>query len=106
MPKKNSADATMATGRLMYMLDLARGSSHIASTRKSDTRERAIAEVLAGFEAVHGRQLLDVFRELLARRPRSAAMRRRPPRYGSSGGGKRTQQRKHRPVSVGPKNHP
>lgn len=33
MSKKNRADAAMARGRLIYMLELARGGSHIASTR-------------------------------------------------------------------------
>lgn len=66
MSKKNRADAAMAQGRVIYMLELARGSSHIASTRKPETRDRAIAEVLEGFVEVHGLQRLDIFRELLA----------------------------------------
>ena len=66
MPKKNMAGATMARGRVTYMLELARGSSHIASTRKAETLNRAIAEVLNGFCQVHGLQALGVFRELLA----------------------------------------
>lgn len=49
------------------MLELAaRGSSHIASTRKRETRDRAIAEVLEEFSEVHGLQRLNIFRELLA----------------------------------------
>jgi hypothetical protein len=66
MSKKNRADAAMARGRMIYMVELARGSSHIASTRKPETRDRAIAEVLEGFSKVHGLQRLDIFRELLA----------------------------------------
>ena len=66
MPKKNIAGATLAQGRVTYMLELARGSSHIASTRKAETLNRAIAEVLTGFCQVHGLQALGVFRELLA----------------------------------------
>jgi hypothetical protein len=66
MPKKNIAGGTMAQGRVTYMLELARGSSHIASTRKAETLNRAIAEVLSGFCQVHGLQALGVFRELLA----------------------------------------
>lgn len=66
MPRKNHTDARLVRARLTYMLELARGSSHIASTRQRDTRERAIAEVLQGFGEHHGQQLLAVFRELLA----------------------------------------
>jgi hypothetical protein len=66
MSKKSRTDAAMAQGRAIYMLELARGSSHIASTRKPETRDRAIAEVLEGFGEVHGLQRLDIFRELLA----------------------------------------
>jgi hypothetical protein len=66
MPKKNIAGATLAQGRVTYMLELARGSSHIASTRTPKTLNRAIAEVLTGFCQVHGLQALGVFRELLA----------------------------------------
>jgi hypothetical protein len=66
MPKKNMTDAAMAQGRLIYMLELARGSSHIASTRTPETLNRAIAEVLNGFCEVHGLQALGVFQELLA----------------------------------------
>jgi hypothetical protein len=66
MSKKDRTDAALTQGRLIYMLELARGSSHIASTRKPETRDRAIAEVLEGFGEVHGLQRLDIFRELLA----------------------------------------
>jgi hypothetical protein len=66
MPKKNNAVVALAQGRMTYMLELARGSSHIASTRKPETRDRAIADVLEEFRKVHGAQALDVFRELLA----------------------------------------
>ncbi|MFM0342457.1 hypothetical protein [Paraburkholderia fungorum] len=66
MPKKNMAGATMAQGRVIYMLELARGSSHIASTRTPQTLNRAITEVLDGFCEVHGLHALNVFVELLA----------------------------------------
>ncbi|MFL9913257.1 hypothetical protein [Paraburkholderia sp. RL17-337-BIB-A] len=66
MPKKNIAGAAMAQGRVSYMLELARGSSHIVSTRTPETLSRAIAEVLNGFCQVHGLQASGVFRELLA----------------------------------------
>jgi hypothetical protein len=66
MPKKNITDVALVQGRLLFMLELARGSSHITSTRKPESRDRAIAEVLEGFSKVHGLQRLDIFRELLA----------------------------------------
>lgn len=66
MPRKNIEPVRLVQARLTYMLELARGSSHIASTRKPDTRDRAIAEALQGFAEVHGLPLLYTFRELLA----------------------------------------
>ncbi|MFM0041060.1 hypothetical protein PQR05_09610 [Paraburkholderia sediminicola] len=66
MPKKTISGTAMAQGRVTYMLELVRGSSHIASTRKPETLNHAIAEVLEGFHQVHGMPGLGVFRELLA----------------------------------------
>ncbi|MFM0041062.1 hypothetical protein PQR05_09625 [Paraburkholderia sediminicola] len=66
MLKKNITGAAKAQGRVSYMLELARGSSHIASTRTPQTLNRAITEVLDGFCQVHGLHALDVFLELLA----------------------------------------
>ncbi|ASL42166.1 hypothetical protein bAD24_I01660 [Burkholderia sp. AD24] len=66
MVKKISSGVVMAQGRVTYMLDLVRGSSHIASTLKPETLNSAIAEVLEGFRKSHGRPDLKVFRELLA----------------------------------------
>lgn len=66
MRKKIITDSMMAQGRTFYMLELARGSSHIASTRSPETLNRAIAEVLNGFSQVYDPQALGVFRELLA----------------------------------------
>jgi hypothetical protein len=67
MRKKNRADATMAQSRLIYMLELARGSSYIASTRTPQSLNRAITEVLDGFCQVYGSAARGVFQELLAR---------------------------------------
>ena len=68
MPKKSIADdALMARGRILYMLELARGSSHISSTRSPPTLRSAIAEVLGEFCEAHGSRSLGVFIELLAR---------------------------------------
>ncbi|PCE27054.1 hypothetical protein BWP39_09705 [Paraburkholderia acidicola] len=66
MPKKSISGAAMALGRMTYMLELVRGSSHIASTRKPETLNGAIAEVLEGFCQLHGVPGLGVFREILA----------------------------------------
>ncbi|MFB9128652.1 hypothetical protein ACFFYR_37940 [Paraburkholderia dipogonis] len=46
MPRKAIEEAALVRGRLTYMLELARGRSHIASMRGAGTRDRAIAEVL------------------------------------------------------------
>lgn len=66
MSKKNRAGAAMARGRLIYMLELARGGSHIASTRTPQSLSRAITEVLDGFCQVHGVAARGVFQALLA----------------------------------------
>lgn len=44
MSETKRTDAAMAQGRLMYLLELARGSSHIASTRTPETPKRVITE--------------------------------------------------------------
>lgn len=49
-----------------YPVELARGSSHIASTLTDGTRRSAIDEVLDEFAACHGADKLEIFRELLA----------------------------------------
>lgn len=66
MPNQHSTDTALAQGRVAYMLELARGGSHIASTRTPQTLERAITEVLDQFCQVHGLHALDVFLALLA----------------------------------------
>lgn len=66
MRKKIITDSMMAQGRTFYMVELARGSSHIASTRSPETLNCAITEVLNGFSQVYDPQALGVFRELLA----------------------------------------
>ena len=66
MPKKINSGVAMAQGRVTYMLELVRGSSHIASTRKPETLNRAIEEVLEEFRQLHGVPGLSIFQELLA----------------------------------------
>ncbi|WP_028217596.1 hypothetical protein [Paraburkholderia oxyphila] len=51
-----------------YGLQLARGSSHIASTLTPATRADAIAEVIEEFEALFGLDDLAAFLEVLAQR--------------------------------------
>lgn len=66
MPKKINSGPAMSQGRMIYMLELVRGSSHIASTCKPETLDLAIREVLEEFRQLHGLPGLRVFRELLA----------------------------------------
>jgi predicted kinase len=51
-----------------FSVDVARGSSIIGSTIKSESRAAAIAEMADEFQARHGQQHLLVFLELLAQR--------------------------------------
>ncbi|WP_201643376.1 hypothetical protein [Paraburkholderia metrosideri] len=51
-----------------YEVELARGRSHIASTRSADTRNAAIEEAWTEFVALHGPAEAPVFLELLATR--------------------------------------
>ncbi|ACD16537.1 hypothetical protein [Paraburkholderia phytofirmans] len=48
------------------MMELARGSSYIASTLTPATQQAAIAEVLNEFREQHGADTLLIFRDLLA----------------------------------------
>ncbi|MCC8391518.1 hypothetical protein LJ656_02875 [Paraburkholderia sp. MMS20-SJTR3] len=52
--------------RSIYRLELARGSSYIASTLSPESLRSAIAEVLDEFSRQYGQDKLPVFRELLA----------------------------------------
>jgi hypothetical protein len=51
-----------------FWVDVARGSSIISSTIKSESRSAAVAEMADEFQARHGRQYLLVFLELLVQR--------------------------------------
>jgi hypothetical protein len=64
--RKNAEQAERNLYRSVYLMELARGSSHIASTLSSQTQRIAIAEVLEGFCTHHGADKLVIFRELLA----------------------------------------
>lgn len=63
---KRTQQADKVLYRTTYSMELARGSSHIASTLSPETRRVAIAEVLDEFAALHGADKLAIFRELLA----------------------------------------
>jgi hypothetical protein len=52
--------------RSAYLMELARGSSYIASTLTPTTQRAAIEEVLQEFRVLHGAEKLFIFRELLA----------------------------------------
>ncbi|MEA3087393.1 MAG: hypothetical protein QOC89_5090 [Paraburkholderia sp.] len=56
----------MANARAAYVLELARGCSYISSTLTTDTRNRAIAEVLAEFRELYGERQETLFQKLLA----------------------------------------
>jgi hypothetical protein len=64
--RKSTREAEKALYRSTYMMDLARGSSYIASTLTPATQQAAIAEVLNGFRAQYGVDTLLIFRDLLA----------------------------------------
>jgi hypothetical protein len=52
--------------RSTYVVELARGSSYIASTLSPESLHAAIAEVLRDFTLQYGADTLALFRELLA----------------------------------------
>ena len=64
--RKSAREAEKTLCRSTYMVELARGSSYIASTLTPATQQAAIAEVLNGFREQHGADTLLIFRELLA----------------------------------------
>lgn len=68
MPRgqKRAQQAEKNLYRSIYLIELARGSSHIASTLSPQTQRIAIAEVMDEFREQHGADKLVVFRELLA----------------------------------------
>jgi hypothetical protein len=65
-PRKISRHADKKLYRSAYLMELARGSSYIASTLTPATQRAAIEEVLQEFRAQHGAEKLFIFRELLA----------------------------------------
>lgn len=64
--RKTDRHAEKTLYRSTYLVDLARGSSFIASTLTPATQRAAIAEVLEEFRTQHGVEKLLIFRELLA----------------------------------------
>ncbi|MEW9580380.1 hypothetical protein ABQJ48_02040 [Paraburkholderia sp. DGU8] len=68
MPRgpKRTQQADKNLYKSVYLVELARGSSHIASTLSPQTQRIAITEVMDEFRARYGADKLVVFRELLA----------------------------------------
>ncbi len=68
----NSQKGTRAVDAARYELscavELARGTSHIASTLTPATLQQAVAEVLRAFQAERGREPFEAFQWLLAER--------------------------------------
>lgn len=64
---KHPSAGDRARCRIEYYVDLARASSHIASTLSSVTQQAAIAETLTEFVERNGTRDFPVFVELLAR---------------------------------------
>jgi hypothetical protein len=64
--RKRAEQAEKNIFRSVYVMELARGSSHIASTLSPQTQHIAIAEILDEFCTRHGADKLVIFRELLA----------------------------------------
>ncbi|KAA1012069.1 hypothetical protein FVF58_13235 [Paraburkholderia panacisoli] len=64
--RKGAEQAEKNAYRSLYLTELARGSSHIASTLSPQTQRIAIAEIVDEFCTQHGADKLVIFRELLA----------------------------------------
>ncbi len=66
MPRGQTVGAAMANARALYMLELARGRSHVSSTLSPATRNRAIEEALGEFRELYGKREETLFQKLLA----------------------------------------
>ncbi|WP_233830261.1 hypothetical protein [Paraburkholderia sp. ZP32-5] len=64
--RKHGRVADKQQYRSIYVVELARGSSYIASTLSAESLHAAIAEVLRDFALQYGDDALPLFRELLA----------------------------------------
>lgn len=65
---KHPSAVDLARCQIEYFVELARASSHIASTQSSATQRAAIAETFSEFVECYGAHDFSVFVELLARR--------------------------------------
>jgi hypothetical protein len=65
MPSSKTGGGATAIARSSYVLELARGCSHISSALTPDTCSRAIDEVLGEFRKLYGYQELALFKKLL-----------------------------------------
>ncbi|WP_025600014.1 hypothetical protein [Burkholderia sp. WSM2230] len=75
MPKAKSGGAAVASARLAYLLELARGSSHISSTLTPESERRAIVETLTEFCELYGQAQVALFQQLLAEELRQRGKR-------------------------------
>jgi len=66
MGRKKPGGAAMAAGRTLYMVELARGCSHIRSALDRSTLANAIVDVLDEFVRLKGDSELSLFQQLLA----------------------------------------
>jgi hypothetical protein len=64
--RRASHAAQLEQHRSIYLVELARGSSFIASTLTPVTQRAAITEVMSEFSERYGTEHLSIFRELLA----------------------------------------
>ncbi len=56
----------MTTARMIYMLKLARGCSHIASMLTAEAEQRAITDTVEEFLRLYGAKETALFQKLLA----------------------------------------
>nr|WP_168661395.1 hypothetical protein [Paraburkholderia sp. SG-MS1] len=63
---KRNLQAEKTLYKSIYQIELARGSSYIASTRTAATQRIAITEVFQEFHLRYGPATVNIFRELLA----------------------------------------
>ncbi len=68
MKKGKLKGAASAAYRRLYMAELARGGSYIASTLSDASERAAVLDVMREFSDRHGNKDLAVFMELLAQR--------------------------------------
>lgn len=66
MPRSRRSGETLSSARSTYLVELARGCSHIASMLTPETEQRAIREVIEEFLKLYGQKDTALFQTLLA----------------------------------------